>query len=67
MSPAIGYGNVEFIAEHDDEAVENQPQHDEQEGADRAVMEIVAVEVGQINLESPREEDEHKGGEHGSG
>ena len=60
-------GHVQFVAKHDDETVDEQPQHDEEQCADGAVEEVVAVEVGQIDLESPRQEDEHDGGEHGPG
>ena len=59
---AVEDGGVELIAQQDDEAVELQPQHDEQQGADGAVEDVVAVEVGEIDFEAPREKDEHARG-----
>ena len=66
FEPPVEDGGVQLVAQHDDEAVEQQPQHDHQQGADRAVEQVVAVEIGQIDLESPGEHDEHTGGEDGS-
>ena len=64
---AVEDSGVEFVAHHQDERVEEEPEHDEEECADGAVEKVVVGEVGDVGLEAPGKEEEDESGEDGAG
>ena len=63
---ALRYGNIDFVAYKQHEAVEVDPKHQHQQSTDRTVEDVVAVEGGEVYLESPGESEKEYGSYYGS-
>ena len=64
--PTVGNGDIDGVAGEDNDAVGIDPKHEDEQGADGTVKDVVVVEVVDVNLEGPGEAEDEEGGEYGA-
>lgn len=63
---SVVYADIQLITHKQDDAAEVYPDHEQEEGSDGTVEQVVAAKIVDIEREAPGEHEEHACGKHGT-